>query len=57
MPVRVLPPELAEKAKSELTENPKKLEDGIQHLKEWIAKQPHLRARTGKVYFYVFWSK
>lgn len=56
MPVRVLPPELAEKAKSELTENPKKLEDGIQHLKEWIAKQPHLRARTGKVYFYV-WSK
>ncbi|XP_026331064.1 alpha-tocopherol transfer protein-like [Hyposmocoma kahamanoa] len=44
--VRPLPPELAEKAKIELFEDPKKLEDSIQHLKEWIAKQPHLKART-----------
>lgn len=47
MPVRPLSPELAEKARVELFEEPKKLEDGIQHLKEWIAKQPHLKARTG----------
>ncbi|XP_026331063.1 retinol-binding protein pinta-like isoform X2 [Hyposmocoma kahamanoa] len=44
--VRPLPPELVEKAKVELFEDPKKLEDSIQHLKEWIAKQPHLKART-----------
>ncbi|KAI8427674.1 hypothetical protein MSG28_002138 [Choristoneura fumiferana] len=47
----VLPPELAEKARLELTEDPKKLEDGIQHLKEWITKQPHFRARTN------YWNK
>lgn len=49
MPVRPLSPELAEKARVELFEDPKKLEDSIQHLREWIAKQPHLRARTGTV--------
>lgn len=49
MPVRPLSPELAEKARVELGEDPKKLEDGIAHLKEWIPKQPHLRARTGKL--------
>lgn len=47
MSVRPLPPELADKARHELNEDPKRLEDGIQHLKEWISKQPHLRARTG----------
>ncbi|XP_064292148.1 alpha-tocopherol transfer protein-like [Plodia interpunctella] len=46
MSVRPLPPELADKARHELNEDPKRLEDGIQHLKEWISKQPHLRART-----------
>ncbi|KAM3959039.1 alpha-tocopherol transfer protein-like [Aphomia sociella] len=44
--VRPLPLQLAEKARIELNEDPKRLEDGIIHLKEWIAKQPHLRART-----------
>lgn len=45
--VRPLCPELEQKAKRELNETPKKLEEAIQHLKEWIARQPHLRARTG----------
>lgn len=49
--VRPLCPELEQKAKLELNETPKKLQEGIQHLKEWIAKQPHLRARTGKIFF------
>lgn len=47
MLVRPLTPELMQKAVVELNETPKKLEDGIQHLKEWINKQPHLKARTG----------
>lgn len=51
MSVRPLPPELEEKARLELNEDPKRVQDGIQHLKEWIAKQPHLRARTGNFYF------
>ncbi|CAD0196270.1 unnamed protein product [Chrysodeixis includens] len=46
MAVRSLSPELATKAVKELNETPKKLEYGIEHLKEWIKKQPHLRART-----------
>lgn len=47
MSVRVLPPALAEKARVELNEVPSRLSDDLQHLKGWIAKQPHLRARTG----------
>lgn len=46
MPVRPLTPALAEKARLELNEDPKKLEEYIRHLKQWIQKQPHLRART-----------
>ncbi|CAK1603323.1 unnamed protein product [Parnassius mnemosyne] len=46
MPVRPLSAELAKKASEELNEDPQKLEDSLQHLKEWISKQPHLRART-----------
>ncbi|XP_072936587.1 uncharacterized protein [Epargyreus clarus] len=44
--IRPLPPELAKIAKKELNENPKQFADDLLHLKEWIAKQPHLRART-----------
>lgn len=48
MPVRALSPELAEKARNELNEtDDNKLADSLQHLKEWLAKQPHLKARTG----------
>ncbi|XP_047041970.1 alpha-tocopherol transfer protein-like [Helicoverpa zea] len=46
MLVRPLSAELDQKAAVELNETPKKLEDGINHLKDWINKQPHLRART-----------
>lgn len=52
MPVRPLTPELAEKARLELNEDPKRIESDLQHLKEWIAKQPHLRARTGDIAFF-----
>lgn len=48
MTIRPLSPELAEKAKKELHENPKQLLQDLQHMKDWIVKQPHLRARTGK---------
>ncbi|CAK1549781.1 unnamed protein product [Leptosia nina] len=44
--IRELTPELAEIARKELNENPKRTPKDIQHLKEWVAKQPHLRART-----------
>lgn len=44
--MRPLSPELAEKAQRELNELPSRLADDVQALKEWIAKQPHLNART-----------
>ncbi|XP_063839117.1 uncharacterized protein LOC135088160 [Ostrinia nubilalis] len=44
--VRELTPELAKLANEELNENPKQIKDDLQHIKDWIAKQPHLRART-----------
>lgn len=52
MPVRPLSAELAEKARVELNEDPTKLVDSLQHLKEWLSKQPHLRARTGITRFF-----
>lgn len=47
MPVRPLCPELAEKAQAELNEVPTRIEEDLQHIKDWLAKQPHIRARTG----------
>ncbi|XP_063529989.1 retinol-binding protein pinta-like [Cydia strobilella] len=46
MSVRPLPPLLAEKARKELNEDPQRLPNDLQHIKDWIAKQPHLKART-----------
>lgn len=44
--IRELTPELAKKAKEELNEVPERMADDVKTIKEWIAKQPHLRART-----------
>lgn len=50
MSVRPLIPALAEKARVELNEDPQRLQDDLQNIKDWIAKQPHLNARTGEKY-------
>ncbi|KAM3959078.1 alpha-tocopherol transfer protein-like [Aphomia sociella] len=52
--IRPLPAELAEKARLELNEDPNRISGDIQHLKEWIAKQPHLRARTDDQWLLTF---
>ncbi|CAH2066480.1 unnamed protein product, partial [Iphiclides podalirius] len=54
MAVRPLPAELAEKACMELNEEKSKLEESLQHLKEWLSKQPHLRARTDDQWLVAF---
>lgn len=49
MSVRPLPPDLQEKAITELNEDPARVQEDISHIKEWIKKQPHLNARSGKI--------
>lgn len=48
MQIRPLCPELAEKARVELNEDSQRIASDVQHIKDWLAKQPHLRARSGK---------
>ncbi|GLH01798.1 Retinol-binding protein pinta [Gryllus bimaculatus] len=52
--VRPLPPALAKAAQEELQESPERLKADLQHLKDWLAKQPHLRARTDDQFLVAF---
>ncbi|XP_041979876.1 clavesin-1-like [Aricia agestis] len=46
MAVRPLIPALAERARKDFGETPDLLQAKLQEIKDWIATQPHLRART-----------
>lgn len=48
MTIRQLSQELANIAKNELCEDKNRLQDDLHSIKEWISKQPHLKARTGE---------
>lgn len=54
MSLRPLCPELQLLAELELNENRETREEGIQHMKEWIVKQPHLCARTDDQWLVTF---
>lgn len=47
MTVRPLSAALVELARSDLNEDPKRVRDDLQHIKDWLAKQQYLRARSG----------
>lgn len=49
MAVRPLSKELQAKAIAELNENPERIPEDIEYIKEWLRKQPHLNARMGKI--------
>lgn len=49
MSICILPKELQEKAKTELNEDPARTETYIQHIQEWLEKQPHLNVRKGSI--------
>ncbi|XP_063838772.1 alpha-tocopherol transfer protein-like [Ostrinia nubilalis] len=54
MSVRELNPELAAVAQGELNEDPKRVKEDLQHLKDWLAKQPHLNARIDDQWLIAF---
>lgn len=52
--IRPVCAELAEKAQQELNEVPSRIPEDLQALRDWIAKQPHLRARTDDQFLITF---
>lgn len=48
MSIRKLSDALQQKAIKELNEDPNRIQDDINYIKEWLTTQPHLNARTGK---------
>ncbi|XP_023953080.1 alpha-tocopherol transfer protein-like [Bicyclus anynana] len=54
MSIRPLTPELAAKAQKELNEDPKRIPSDLEHIKDWLAKQPHIYARTDDQWLIAF---
>ncbi|CAG9567045.1 unnamed protein product [Danaus chrysippus] len=54
MSIRPLCPELAKKAREELNEDAKTIENDLRAIKDWLSKQPHLRARTDDQWLVAF---
>ncbi|XP_071052625.1 uncharacterized protein [Onthophagus taurus] len=54
MSVRPLCPELQAKAIAELNEDPKRIDDDIQALQDWLEKQRHLTPRMDKQFLLTF---
>ncbi|KAL4715179.1 hypothetical protein ACJJTC_012226 [Scirpophaga incertulas] len=54
MNIREMSPELAEKARIELNENPQRIKEELGYIKEWLRKQPHLHARTDDQWLVAF---
>lgn len=52
--IRPLSPELAQKAREELNEVPERLEEDIAALRTWLAKCPHIKARTDDQFLLMF---
>lgn len=52
--IRPVCPELAEKAQKELNEVSSRIPEDLVALREWIAKQPHLRSRTDDQFLTTF---
>ncbi|KAJ9594065.1 hypothetical protein L9F63_014508 [Diploptera punctata] len=54
MDIRVLSPRLEEVALQELNEDPKRREQDLKYITDWLSKQPHLTARTDSQWLITF---
>jgi len=52
--IRELSPELAKIAKDELNEDPSRIADDLEQIKEWLIKQPHIKARKDDQFLIAF---
>jgi hypothetical protein len=52
--IRPLNESLAKLARTELFETPDKIESGLESIREWLKKQPHLKARTDDQFLVAF---
>lgn len=52
--LRPLNPELAEIARKDLNEVPSRIPSDLEALREWIKKEPHLKARTDDQFLIAF---
>lgn len=48
MSIRSLSKELQAKAIAELNENPSRIREDIEYIKQWLKKQAHLNPRLGR---------
>lgn len=54
MTIRPISNELQRKAENELNEQPERVQSDINHIKEWLSKQPHLKCRTDDQWILTF---
>jgi len=47
--IRPISNELALKAKKELNEVPERIQEDLDVIRAWLAKQPHIKSRTGNI--------
>ncbi|XP_071443193.1 retinol-binding protein pinta-like [Hetaerina americana] len=52
--IRPLPEDLQEIARTQLNEDPKRIDNDLQHIKDWLSKQPHLTARMDDQFLIAF---
>lgn len=52
--IRALSKVLAKKAQEELNEKPEEIKDQVKALRNWIQRQPHLKARTGQLVLFIY---
>lgn len=52
--IRPLSKALAKKAQEELNEKPEEIDEHIKELRNWIRRQPHLKARTGQLALFIY---
>jgi hypothetical protein len=55
--IRPLSPDLQKKAEEELHEVPSRIESDLAYIREWLSKQPHIRANPDDQVFLIIYLR